>query len=453
MTAASTASPVRRLENWDAAALRAVATDYGTPLYVLDVDRVRANYRRLRVALRRVVRSDGRFERSPDTVRVRYAAKANLSPAVLGTLQAMDAGVEVASAAELVAVREAGFPPGAVQYTAVNPPSEDLAAVLRYQRETDGPAAVTVGARDTLDRLAERGYDGPVAVRVRPDAGTGHHDGVVTGTDRGFGVALSTAPAVLADAARRFDLVGLHAHVGSGVLPDDLDAHAAALDRVGALARRVTGDTRGSTAGADDPDVTADLDFVDLGGGFGVPYDSRQAPLDPDRAAEVVLSAVRGVDAEVVVEPGRYLVADAGVLLTRVNTVRPPQSGDPTDRSPMLVGVDAGLHTLARAAMFDTSHPVRNLAADAAGRVAVPTTVVGPVCSSADRLCTARPLARARRDDLVAVGMTGAYGVELASRFHGRPLPTEVAVDGTDASSGSFDPAEARPVRDPDPER
>ncbi len=458
------ACPVRRLDDWDASALRRLAGEYGTPLYVLDIERVRRNYQRFQSEIRRAIRiADDRFSGPAGaSVHVRYAAKANLSPAVLETLRSAGAGVEVASAAELAAARAAGFPPETIQYTAVNPPSEDIEAVLRYWQETDGPAAVTAGARDVLDRLAERGYDGPLAVRIRPGDGVGHHDGVVTGTDRGFGIALPEAADVVAEAARRFDLVGLHTHVGSGVLNDDLSDHAAALTRVGEFARRATGDTAtggaGPTIDSNGPgaDLDLDLEFVDLGGGFGVPYDPQEAPLELDQTAEALLSAVRGVDADMIVEPGRYLVADAGVLLTRVNTVRPPAPSDTAadrddHRRPLVVGVDAGLHTLARTAMFDTSHPVRNLATTAADRPPVPTTVVGPVCSSADRLCTTRPLARANRGDLVAVGMTGAYGLELASRFHGRPLPTEVIVDSRNASAvASFDPSDARLGRHPE---
>lgn len=461
------ADPVRRLADWDAGSLQALAEAYDTPLYVLDTERVRANYRRLRAA----------FERATDrTVRVAYATKANAAPAALTTLERAGADFEVASASELSAVRAAGVPPGRVQYTAVNPPADELDALVEYHETTGGPWAVTVGARDTVERLAERGYDGPLALRVRPDAGVGHHDGVVTGTDRGFGVALGDAPAVLAAAVDRFEVVGLHAHVGSGVLEDDLAAHAAALERVGALARRLTGADRTDAADplpadvAADPGPGLDLSFVDLGGGFGVPYDPAVAPLDLDRAAAAVVSALDGLDesVDVVVEPGRYVAADAGVLLTRVNTVRPGDrttdaagratgvDGEPTDpgdgepagvERPTVVGCDAGLHTLVRPAMFGTSHPVRNLAAGT-DAVREPATVVGPVCSSADRLCSARPLARPERGALLAVGMTGAYGVELASRFHGRPLPTEVAAPG--AADEGFDPATARPVRNHD---
>jgi diaminopimelate decarboxylase len=431
---------VRRLADWDAAALRSLAATHDTPLYVVDPARVRANYRRLRDALGRQAAPDRR-------VRVAYAAKANCSPAVLDALHSAGAEVEVASAAELSAARAAGFPPERVRYTAVNPPARELDALVRYHRETGGPAAVTAGARDTLDRLADRGYDGPLALRVRPDAGVGHHDGVVTGTDRGFGIALAEADRALAAADRRFDVVGLHAHVGSGVLDDDLDDHGDALARVGAFARQVTAGLEAEDAGGSALDLDLDLEFVDLGGGLGVPYRATEAPLDPGRAAATLLSAVEGVDTDVdaVVEPGRYLAADAGVLLTRVNTVRP---GGESETEPTVVGVDAGLHTLVRPAMFDTGHPVRSLAPDAADRPVTRATVVGPVCSSADRLCTARPLARPERGDLVAVGTAGAYGVELASRFHGRSLPTEVAAPDLDGPDGAVDAPEGRVVRE-----
>jgi diaminopimelate decarboxylase len=265
---------------------------------------------------------------------------------------------------------------------------------------------VTVGAADTLDRLVERGYDGRIAVRVNPGVGAGHHEKVATGNDAQFGVPADRAGEVVARAREECRFVGLHAHVGSGILDDDLDRYRRAMERVGELARRLQ-----------------PLEFVDVGGGFGVPYHPEERPLDLSAAADAVRGALDGVDADLVVEPGRYLVADAGVLLARVNTRKEAPDA-------VVAGVDASLATMVRPAMFDAYHPVRNLAPGADERPTEAVTVGGPVCSSADTFCAARPLARPERDDLLAVGVVGAYGYELASRFHRRRLPAEVAVDG-----------------------
>ena len=211
---------------------------------------------------------------------------------------------------------------------------------------------------------------------------------------------------VAREARERFDLVGLHAHVGSGVLGDDLEDHRRALSRVADLAARV-----------------GDLEFLDLGGGFGVPYRPDEDPLDLEAAAEMVRAVTADVDATVALEPGRYLVADAGALLTRVNTVkRTPET--------RVVGVDAGLTDMVRPAMFDSYHHVRNVTGP--DREAVESDVGGPLCTSADVFCTDRPIPRPEADDLLAIGNVGAYGIDLASQFHSQPRPAEVTIDGDD---------------------
>jgi diaminopimelate decarboxylase len=390
---------VRRLADWDAARLRDLADEHGTPLYVVDLDRVRENAARLEAAF-------------PDADR-RYAVKAHTGRAVLSTLRDAGVGAECASAGEVMKALDAGFDGSAVTYTAVNPPAEDLDYVV--ERWHEEPAlTVTAGAADTLDRLAERGFDGRLCVRVNPGVGAGHHEKVRVGADAKFGVPYDRAAEVVADAAERFDVVGVHAHAGSGISGDDLANHRELVSRMGELAREVT------AAGTD-------LEFVDVGGGFGVPYREDEPPLDLPAVAEATREALGDVDATLAVEPGRYLVADAGVLLTRVNTVKPAPGTT-------VVGVDAGMTTLLRPAMYDAYHALRSLAPDAGDREPRPVTVTGPICESADVFCTDRPLAAPARDDLLAVGNAGAYGYEMASTYNARPRPAEVALSGDDAA-------------------
>jgi len=392
MTAAS--PPVRRLADWDHARLRALSDDHGTPLYVLDVERVRENYRRFAAAF-------------PDA-HVMYAAKAHTGRAVLSALVGMGVDIECAARGELKRAIDAGADPDTLQYTAVNPPDADLDYAADLGAEHPG-LTITAGATDTLDRLAARGYDGRVAVRVNPGIGTGHHEKVATGKDAKFGIPADRVPDVAASVADRFDLVGVHAHVGSGVLAGDLDDHCRAIERVADLAReaaRVSGTSP---------------EFVDVGGGFGVPYREDEEPLDMAAVGERVREAVGDVDAQLALEPGRYVVADAECILTRVNTVK--EAGTAT-----VVGVDASLATLIRPAMFDSYHPIRNVTAP--DRDPVPVSVGGPCCTSADVFCTDRPVARPERTDLLAIGNAGAYGYELANQFHSQPRPAEVALDG-----------------------
>ena len=401
----------RRVSDWDADRLAELAAEHETPLYVQDLGRVRENCERLRSAF-------------PDAD-LRYAVKAHTGRAVLETVREAGLDAECASAGEVDRALAAGFDGSRLHYTAVNPPARDLDYVVGVAA-AEPDLTATVGAVDTLDRLAERGYDGRVCVRVNPGVGAGHHEKVTTGGAAKFGIPYERAAEAARSAAERFDVVGVHAHAGSGIDPDQLDSHRELVARMGDLARELI-----------DPDDAADpvdLEYVDVGGGFGVPYEEDAPPLDLSAVAAATREAVAplpgGVD--LAVEPGRYVVADAGVLLTRVNTVKP--TPDET-----VVGVDAGMTDLLRPAMYDAYHPVRNLgggrerdggdAPPAAEREATPVTVAGPICETGDTLGRNRALADPTRGDLLAIGVAGAYGYEMASQYNSRPRPAEVALD------------------------
>ncbi|WP_135851707.1 diaminopimelate decarboxylase [Halorussus salinus] len=389
--------PVRRLADWSAQRLRALADEYETPLYVFDVDRARENYRRM-------------AEEFPDA-HIYYAAKANTARPVLQALADEGAGIECASAGELARALDAGVDGSRVHYTAVNPPARDLDVAVRLAEEHPG-VTITVGAEDTFHRLADRGYDGRVCLRVNPGVGAGHHEKVTTGGDAKFGVPYERAANIAESAAAEFDVVGIHAHAGSGISGEDLSAHRDLVGRMGELARDI--EERG-----------LDLDFVDVGGGFGVPYSPDEDPLDLRAVAEATREALGETGATLAVEPGRYLVADAGVLLTTTNTVKETPSG-------VVVGVGAGMTTLARPAIYDAHHEIRNLALDASERPAREVTVAGPVCESGDSLGD-HWLPDPERGDLLAVGNAGAYGYEMASQYNSRPRPASVVLDGDDA--------------------
>ncbi|WP_423996966.1 diaminopimelate decarboxylase [Halorubrum trapanicum] len=405
--------PVRRVSDWDAERLRGLAAEYDTPLYVQDLDRVRENCERLLAAF-------------PDAD-VRYAVKAHTGRAVLEAVRDAGLDAECASAGEVDRALAAGFGGSRLHYTAVNPPARDLDYVAGVVG-AEPDLTVTVGAVDTLDRLAERGYDGRVCIRVNPGVGAGHHEKVTTGGAAKFGIPYDRAAEAARDAAGRFDVVGIHAHAGSGIDPEQLDSHRELVARMGDLAREL------AEPGGEDSDAAADatpldLEYVDVGGGFGVPYEEDASPLDLSAVADATREAVaplpEGVD--LAIEPGRYVVADAGVLLTRVNAVK--ATPDET-----VVGVDAGMTDLLRPAMYEAYHPIRNLGgasreSPAEEREATPVTVAGPICETGDTLGRNRALADPVRGDLLAVGVAGAYGYEMASQYNSRPRPAEVALD------------------------
>ena len=411
--------PVRRVTDWDADRLADLAAEHGTPLYVQDLDRVRENCERLRDAF-------------PDAD-IRYAVKAHTGRAVLEAVREAGLDAECASAGEVDRALAAGFGGERLHYTAVNPPARDLDYVVGVA-EAEPDLTVTVGAVDALDRLAERGYDGRVCLRVNPGVGAGHHEKVRTGGAAKFGVPYARAARVAREAAERFDVVGIHAHAGSGIDPDQLDSHRELVARMGELARELADPDGDPTDGDADAPAPLDLEYVDVGGGFGVPYQEDEPPLDLPAVAAATREAVAPLPAgvDLAVEPGRYVVADAGVLLARVNTVKPT----PEER---VVGVDAGMTDLLRPAMYDAYHPIRNLGggrsddgSDAPApdeREATPVTVAGPICETGDTLCRDRALADPARGDLLAIGVAGAYGYEMASQYNSRPRPAEVALD------------------------
>ncbi|SFB70674.1 diaminopimelate decarboxylase [Halobiforma haloterrestris] len=396
MTDLADSPAVRRLSDWNRSRLESLADDHETPLYVMDLDRVKENYARFSAAF-------------PDA-HVMYAAKAHTGKAVLEAVLEVGGTIECAAWGELQRAIDAGADPNELQYTAVNPPDRDLDYAAELGADNPG-LTVTIGATDTLERLEERGYDGRIAIRINPGIGTGHHEKVATGADAKFGIPYERVPEVADRVREAFDgdLVGIHAHAGSGVLTDDLEDHCRAIERVGEMARRV-GDE--------------DLEFVDVGGGYGVPYREDEEPLDLERTAEMVRDAVGDLEAQLKLEPGRYIVADAGLILTEVNTIK--EAPDTT-----VVGVDASLSTLIRPAMFGSYHPMLNVSAP--DRETLEATVGGPVCTSADVFAHDRPIARPERGDVLAIGNAGSYGYELANQFHSQPRPAEIALEDGEA--------------------
>ncbi|ELY89040.1 diaminopimelate decarboxylase [Natrialba hulunbeirensis JCM 10989] len=394
MTDLADSPAVRRLADWDHDRLASLAEEYDTPLYVTDLDRVKANYTRFASAF-------------PDA-EVMYAAKAHTGKAVLEAVLEAGGEIECAAWGELQRSIDAGADPNTLQYTAVNPPDHDLDYATDLAADNPG-LTITIGATDTLDRLQARDYDGRIAIRINPGIGTGHHEKVATGADAKFGIPYERVPEVADRVREEFDLVGLHAHAGSGVLTEGLEEHCRAIERVGEMARRVGDD---------------ELEFVDVGGGYGVPYREDDEPLDLEKTSNMVRDAVGDIEATLKLEPGRYVVADASVILSEVNTIK--EAPDTT-----VVGIDASLATLIRPAMFGSYHPMYNVSAP--DREPHEVTVGGPVCTSADVFAHDRPIARPEREDIIAIGNAGSYGYELASQFHSQPRPAEVALENGEA--------------------
>jgi len=370
-------------EGIDPRTVKEVADEHGTPTYVTSAETVRARFDALRDAF--------------PGARIQYAAKANTNPRVLRLLRERGAALDTVSLGEVVAGERAGFEGEEMMYTSYAPSPGELREVVRrgVLVNVDSPAQMET----VLDAGVER-----VGVRVNPGVGAGHSDDVVTGGKGArFGVASDEAVRLYERAlAAGAEPVCLHAHIGSGFMePEPL---VRATERMCDIARSLP--------------VTPE--YVDIGGGLGVPYHEDEKPLDVDALGEEVRAAF-DVDATLVLEPGRFLVAESTVLVTRVNTV---------DAGANVVGVDAGFNTLLRPAMYDSYHAVTNVSRSGEDDApTVETDIAGPICESGDYLARGRRIAEPREGDLLVLHTAGAYGFVMASRYNSRPLPAEVLVD------------------------
>jgi diaminopimelate decarboxylase len=367
----------------------------GTPAYVYDLDAVAAAYRRVAAA----------FE--PLGGRVLYAVKANANLAVLATLAGLGAGFDVVSGGELVRVLRAGGDPGATVFASVGKTADELALAV------GNGVTVHVESADELDALqaVAAGLERPArfAVRVNPDVEVDTHANIQTGHDEAkFGVPVPVAHELLGRAARGelpgLQPVGVHVHVGSQ-LPDP-DGMAAGA-RVGLEVLEA-----GRAAGLE-------LDSLDVGGGLPVDYSGGPA-LGPELFAAALEPLLAGRNVRLAIEPGRALVARAGVLVAKVLYRKHRSAGR------MLV-VDTGMHHLLRPALYQAVHRMRPLRA---APLAGPTEVVGPICESTDVLATDADLPDLAPGELVAFLDTGAYGMTMASNYNGQPRPAEIVVSG-----------------------
>lgn len=370
---------------------RRLAAEYGTPLYVYDLDTVRVRCRALRAAI------------AWRPFQPLYALKANPCPAVVRTILAEGFGIDAVSPGEVRLALRLGLSPERILYTENNMTDAEQAEALH--------AGVLVNA-GSLDRLERLGRAGAVAVCVRfnPDIGAGAHPKICTaGPLTKFGIPQADLPEVLAIARRHgLRIVGAHMHIGSGFL--DAEAFAAACRVIFAIARALP-----------------DLAFVDCGGGLGIPYRPEDRPLDlaavGHRLSEdfATFCSDYGRALELRLEPGRFLVAEAGTLLTTVTSVK----RTPWGRT--FVGCDTGFNHLLRVAMYDAYHRIDNLSRPDAPPATV--DIVGNICESGDVFARDRRLPRPEPGDLLAIRDAGAYGFAMASHYNLRPLPAEVVID------------------------
>jgi diaminopimelate decarboxylase len=377
--------------------LIALADAVGTPFYCYTTATLERHYRVFAQAFADV-----------DAL-ICYAMKANSNQAVIATLARLGAGADVVSEGELLRARNAGVPAQKIMFSGVGKTARELALAVEQ-----GILCVNVESEAELELLAEiaaqKGRVADISIRVNPDIDPKTHAKIATGkAENKFGIPISRARGVYTRAAKLdgVRVVGVDMHIGSQITELDpfSDAFALLADFVRVL--RADGHV---------------IRHVDLGGGLGIPYrEDNEPPPDPNAYAAVVKSATRDLDCQLIFEPGRLIVGNAGILVTRVLYIK---SGE----AKTFVIVDAGMNDLVRPTLYDAHHDIRPVRQAAVGAPQIVADVVGPVCESGDFIALDRSMVAPKAGDLLAIMSAGAYGAVEAGTYNTRALVPEVLV-------------------------
>jgi diaminopimelate decarboxylase len=379
--------------------LNRVADVVGTPTWVYSAGALRTRYRALTTALR-----DAGLD-----AHAHYAVKANDHLAILALLGREGAGADVVSEGELRRARAAGIPAARIVYSGVGKTERELRLAL-----TEDIGQINIESAEELRMLsalaASMGRTARVAPRINPDVDAGTHDKISTGRagDK-FGVPWADAAALYAEAARLpgIEPVGLATHIGSQIM--DLAPYRAAFARIAELVRVLR--DQGHT-----------VRVVDCGGGLGIPYRNQPGP-GAEALAGAIKAAFHNLDVRVALEPGRWLVGPAGVLLASV-ILQKQTAGT------RFVVLDAAMNDLVRPAMYEAWHGIVPVSAAAAVAPVSPCDIVGPVCETGDTFARDRLLPMLSPGMRIAILDAGAYGAVMSSPYNARPRAAEVLIDG-----------------------
>ena len=375
--------------------LKEIARRHGTPAFVYSEAAIRSAYETF----------DAAFSGHPH--RICYAVKANSNLAILQLLAKLGAGFDIVSGGELTRVIRAGGQPARVVFSGVGKQDWEINLAL-----AEGIGCFNVESRSELARIARCAAAGnrsaPVSIRVNPDVNPGTHPYIATGLkENKFGVSADEAIDLYQQAAAsdHLDIIGIDCHIGSQIT--ELTPFVDALTRVLDLVDRLAG-------------LGIRVGQIDLGGGMGVRYRD-ETDIDPGDFADAILPAMQGREQTLMFEPGRMIVANAGLLLTRVNTLKTSD-----DRN--FAVVDAAMNDLIRPALYDAWQEVVSVAEPRTGG-AENWEIVGPVCETGDFLARDRSLSL-QEDDLLAILSAGAYGFVMSSNYNSRPRAAELLVSG-----------------------
>jgi len=381
----------------EAVALDALADAVGTPFYCYSSATIERHYKVFAGAFADV-----------DAL-VCYAMKANSNQAVMATLAKLGAGADVVSEGELLRARRAGVTPDKIMFSGVGKTAGELALavdenILCVNVESEAELELLAAIADAKGRVAG------ISIRVNPDIDPRTHAKIATGkAENKFGIPISRARQVYARAAKLdgVRVIGVDMHIGSQIVELDPfgDAFALLAEFVGVLR-------------ADGHVIT----HIDVGGGLGIPYrEDNEPPPDPDAYAAIVKRATKNLDCKLIFEPGRLIVGNAGILVTRVIYLK-------RGEAKTFVIVDAGMNDLVRPTLYEAHHDIRPVRERAPGAPRIIADVVGPVCESGDYLALDRAMIEPQGGDLLAVMTAGAYGAVQAGTYNSRPLVPEVLV-------------------------
>jgi diaminopimelate decarboxylase len=377
-----------------------LAARFGTPLYAYSADMIAARYREV----------DEAFSGYPHTLH--YALKANSTLGIARLLRSLGAAADANSGGEIEVALRAGFTPGEIVFTGVGKSDAELARAIELGLRSIN--AESEGEIERIDAIASaRGTGAKVAVRVNPDIDARSHPHISTGRKNNkFGVAIEDAREMCLRMRGRkgVQIVGLHSHVGSQITHLEPLQHAAEALAVLACELRRSG---------------IQIEHLDIGGGLGIPYEGQTVPSASEYAA-AVLPIVRKTGLALILEPGRFLVGQAGVLITRVVDIKPQAGGK------LFVILDAGMTELMRPMLYGAFHRIEPVLASAAPEALV--DFVGPICETTDTLGKDRRLPAPAVGDLMVVFDAGAYGSVMASNYNRRPMPAEVLIQNGQAA-------------------
>ena len=376
-----------------------LAQAVGTPFYCYSTATLERHYRVFNDAF------------AGEKVLVCYALKANSNQSVLRTLAKLGAGADVVSGGELKRALAAGIPPQRIVFSGVGKTEAELRAALAADI-----FCINVESEpelELLSRLAsEQGSVAPISVRVNPDVDSGSHAKISTGkSENKFGVPLDRARAVYARAAKlpAVRATGIDMHIGSQIT--DLVPLEAAFRLLVDSVKTLRADGHA-------------ISHVDFGGGLGIPYHAdREAPPLPSAYAEMVKRVTKNLGCTLVFEPGRMIVGNAGILVTRVIYVKHGASRN-------FVVIDAAMNDLIRPTLYEAHHDILPVVELPKGTPTIVADVVGPVCESGDYLALARTIAAPKACDLLAIMSAGAYGAVQSGTYNTRPLVPEVLIRG-----------------------